>query len=222
MNYHKHYKLLISRAVDRNLDGYKERHHIIPKCLGDNNSSENLVYLTAEEHFVAHQLLVKIYPENKRLVYALSALCMSKNGIRNNKMYGWIKKKNSEARKGYKQTKESNNNRRKKLQGRKTSSGMLGNNHSSESKIKISTAQTGLIKKNSRAIYAWLLSPENEKILFGPLLHECRKFNLTLEYVSALCKGKKNKYRGWTFIRMADETEREYKEEILRNQGLMK
>jgi hypothetical protein len=146
---------------------------------------------------------------------------MSKNGIRNNKMYGWIKKKNSEARRGYKQTEESNNSRRKKLQGRKTSSGMLGNNHSNESKIKISNAQKGLIKQNSRSIYAWLLSPEKEEILFGPLLHECRKFGLTLEYISDLCKGRKNKYKNWKFIRMADQKEREDKEKLLKDQGIM-
>lgn len=36
---------------------YYEKHHIVPQCLGGNNSKTNSVLLTAEEHFIAHQLL---------------------------------------------------------------------------------------------------------------------------------------------------------------------
>lgn len=65
MNYSKHYDNLISRAKARVLDGYKERHHVVPKCMGGDNSPKNLVDLTPEEHFLAHQLLVRMHPENK-------------------------------------------------------------------------------------------------------------------------------------------------------------
>ena len=41
--------------------GYYERHHIQPKSLGGNNKKENLVKLTAREHFICHWLLVKMY-----------------------------------------------------------------------------------------------------------------------------------------------------------------
>ena len=54
------YYNIINRAVNRVLTGYKEKHHIIPKSLGGNNSKENLVNLTAKEHFICHLLLVKI------------------------------------------------------------------------------------------------------------------------------------------------------------------
>ena len=63
MNYITIYNNLIQRASNRLLDGYKERHHIIPRCLGGNNTKENLVDLTPEEHYIAHLLLIKIYPE---------------------------------------------------------------------------------------------------------------------------------------------------------------
>ena len=39
---------------------YCETHHVIPKCLGGSNDKENLVNLTAREHFIAHKLLYKI------------------------------------------------------------------------------------------------------------------------------------------------------------------
>jgi hypothetical protein len=61
MNYSTHYTLLIERAKLRTLTGYKEAHHIIPKCLGGSNDPANLVDLTAREHYIAHLLLAKIY-----------------------------------------------------------------------------------------------------------------------------------------------------------------
>jgi hypothetical protein len=93
MNYKKHYDLIIDRGKNRILDGYKETHHILPRCLGGTDNSDNLVDLTAEEHFVAHQLLVKIYPENKNLIYACQRMAYSKRGPITNKMYGWLKKR---------------------------------------------------------------------------------------------------------------------------------
>lgn len=94
MNYSKHYYNLINRAKSRILEGYVEKHHIIPKCLGGNDAASNIVILTPEEHFVAHQLLIKIYPNNEKLVYAVNMMCVkTTKQQRNNKMYAWLKKK---------------------------------------------------------------------------------------------------------------------------------
>ena len=101
MNYQKHYDALMNRAKNRLLEGYYETHHIIPRCMGGKNDADNLVDLTAEEHYVAHQLLVKIYPDNSKLVYAANMMTVSSHfNVRNNKLYGWIRKKASEASKG--------------------------------------------------------------------------------------------------------------------------
>jgi hypothetical protein len=94
MDYKKHYHLLIKRAKSRKLNCYTEKHHIIPKCLGGKNDSSNLVKLTPEEHYLAHLLLIKIYPKSDRLVYAANKMTVSsKNLKRNNKRYGWLKKR---------------------------------------------------------------------------------------------------------------------------------
>jgi len=94
MDYNKHYYNLINRAKSRVLEGYVEKHHIIPKCLGGTDDLVNLVVLTPEEHFVAHQLLVKIYPNNEKLVFAVNMMCVkTTKQQRNNKMYAWLKKK---------------------------------------------------------------------------------------------------------------------------------
>ena len=73
MNYIKIYNSLVSNKVDRRKgkDVYYESHHIMPKSLGGDNDKSNLVLLTAREHFVAHRLLTKIYPNSWKMKFAL-------------------------------------------------------------------------------------------------------------------------------------------------------
>lgn len=54
------YYMIIDRAKSRVLTEYKERHHIIPISLGGSDEENNLVYLTAREHFICHLLLTKM------------------------------------------------------------------------------------------------------------------------------------------------------------------
>lgn len=42
-----------------NVNSYFEKHHIIPRSLGGSNKSDNIVLLTAKEHYVVHHLLTK-------------------------------------------------------------------------------------------------------------------------------------------------------------------
>ena len=60
MNYKNIYGEIMLRAKDRpKPDCYVERHHIEPRSVGGTNGPENLVYLTAKEHFLAHKLWVR-------------------------------------------------------------------------------------------------------------------------------------------------------------------
>lgn len=62
--------------------------------MGGSNKKENIVKLTPEEHYLAHQLLVKMYPENDSLAYAVYKMTVtSKIMQRNNKSYGWVKRR---------------------------------------------------------------------------------------------------------------------------------
>ena len=56
------YYNIVNRAKSRILspDVYTEKHHIIPKSLGGDNSKDNLVSLTAKEHYICHMLLPKM------------------------------------------------------------------------------------------------------------------------------------------------------------------
>ena len=74
MNYQKIYESIITKAENRSLEDYKEKHHIIPKCLGGVNDKKNIAILTAKEHFICHRLLVEIYPTNNKLRFALWAM----------------------------------------------------------------------------------------------------------------------------------------------------
>lgn len=97
MDYQKHYDLLIERAKTRVLGGYVEVHHILPKCLGGGDDKANLVQLTPEEHYVAHQLLFKIHPSCSGLSYAMVMMTF-KHGERRNKLYGWVKRRAAHTR----------------------------------------------------------------------------------------------------------------------------
>lgn len=58
----------------KDLDGYFEAHHIVARCLGGNDSEDNLVLLTFKEHILAHLLLHTINPTIYGLTLAFKLL----------------------------------------------------------------------------------------------------------------------------------------------------
>lgn len=101
MNYQKIYDSIVERGKNRVLEGYKEKHHIVPRCMGGTDDAENLVTLTPEEHYLCHLLLVKIHPNNIRLVKAAMFMVSSnEHQQRNNKVYGWLRRQYSEYMRG--------------------------------------------------------------------------------------------------------------------------
>lgn len=144
MNYKKIHDDIIERALNRNIEGYTERHHIVPKCMGGSNKKDNIAVLTAKEHFIIHRLLTFIYPDNFSLVYACWAMCgllnnqyrKDKRYVPSAKVYGRLKKEASEAKK--KSSAEYNH--------------WTGKKHTEESK-----------KKQSESAKNRNTTPENEK-----------------------------------------------------------
>lgn len=86
MDYKKIYNQIIEKAKSeeriKSSNLYYESHHIIPKCIGGDDSENNLVLLTAKEHFVCHKLLILIYPNQTKLVYALWMMSNGSNTYR--------------------------------------------------------------------------------------------------------------------------------------------
>ena len=88
MDYQRIYNEIISRArkenrakLKRNNPNYVyyENHHIIPRCMNGTDNEENLVLLTAREHYVMHKLLVYIYPRVAGLASAVFFLTHTGN-----------------------------------------------------------------------------------------------------------------------------------------------
>lgn len=90
--YLRWYENLVNKAKNRlSPQGYTEEHHIIPRSMGGLDTKENLVRLSAREHYIAHLLLWKCkfpQPYHKKMVYAASAMSnkVSPNKKRNYKV----------------------------------------------------------------------------------------------------------------------------------------
>lgn len=95
--YTRIYFSIIEKAKSRVLlkTEYKEKHHIVPRSLGGDDSLENLVDLTAKEHFVCHKLLIKMTEGISRGKMAFALVLMS--GKRGSKIYDSTRKLLAEA-----------------------------------------------------------------------------------------------------------------------------
>jgi len=93
--YKSWYDSIIQKAKVRNLSGYKEKHHILPRCLGGKDIKKNLVELTAREHFIVHMLLCKFTKgeEKRSMLYAFKCMCYYKKDGRNYKINSRIAQK---------------------------------------------------------------------------------------------------------------------------------
>jgi len=90
--YENIYNRLMERAKNRVLstDILIEVHHILPKSMGGSNHLDNLVSLTLKEHFIAHLLLTKVYPNEPKMIKAFLIMCR-KNPSRNANTYKVLK-----------------------------------------------------------------------------------------------------------------------------------
>jgi hypothetical protein len=154
---------IIEKAKKKEITGYFERHHIIPKCLGGHNKKDNIVKLTAKEHFIIHMLLCKFTKGNAyhKMLYAFQAMTKLKHSThkrlykitsriseklrieaeKNNPVYkNYVKEKISKANKGFKHTKETKLKMSKSKIGNKNA---LGLRHSQDFINKIKKINTG-------------------------------------------------------------------------------
>lgn len=153
MNYRGIYDALINRSRSRVLIGYVERHHILPKCLGGSDDATNIAILTPEEHYLAHQLLVKMHPDCYKLLLAASFMGSGGNRrqARSNKLYGWLRRKASMTRKPHSEETKKKISKTKKDAGVRTR-GTLGFKHSEETKKKMSETRKGWKRPNISGI----------------------------------------------------------------------
>ncbi len=130
--YTRWYYNIVNTAKSRTITGYTEKHHIIPKSCGGDNSKTNLVKLTAKEHFICHLLLIRMVEGQFRykMAYALNRMLTTNNNgnqdryIPTSRKFEKIRLQISNSLKGH-------------------SSPMKGRSHSEETKKKISEIHKG-------------------------------------------------------------------------------
>lgn len=119
---------LIKKAKNRlKIDGYSERHHIIPRSLGGMNTTENLALLTGREHLIAHKLLVRITAGDfrKKMLGALWAMASMRNkfskdrALLSSREFDTLRKDFFESRRGNKHTASTKEKLRKANLGKK-------------------------------------------------------------------------------------------------------
>ena len=219
MDYRRIYNQLIERGRLRQagkrrkelvaLIGQVERHHIVPRSLGGTDSPENLVYLTPEEHFVAHELLVKLHPKDIGPLRALMILSGRNNRYRNNKLFGWARRRYSEMRKGNvpwnkgtpcaEGTKDKIREARKlqittdetrakiSAAGKGENNAFYGKTHSTESRSKISANN-----KSSKKVSC-------EGVIYNSMAEAAKAFGFErYETVKKRCES--NKYQDWFLL----------------------
>jgi hypothetical protein len=143
---------------------YYEKHHIIPKSMQGSNKSENLVLLTAKEHYICHLLLIKMVITKKdRFRMTRAYIQISKYGEYSSRLYElhkrayhanisgpnsplWNKPKSLET---IRKMKES----LKALDRSGVNNNMYGKTHSIEARQKISKTHKGRIFSPARLDY---------------------------------------------------------------------
>lgn len=148
--YTRWYYSIIDRAKSRpKNNGYVERHHIIPKSLGGSNNKENIVSLTAREHFLVHLLLVRMCNNQNDRAKMVHAAWFFQGNLKisgytiNNRTYEILKQQKIDIQKNRKQTPEEIEKRRKSC---------TGTRRTEEQKKRMSEAQQEYLKSSFNSV----------------------------------------------------------------------
>lgn len=211
MNYQKIYDQIIDRARDRELYCYKEKHHVTPKCLGGSNTKDNLVELTAREHFICHWLLCRIYPQDRKLAKAFKMMCQGKNTKQqrytpSSRTISEAKELDRQARSGVKKTQEAIDKRtatrRARDNYRRTEESIRKGVMTKQQKGNISYGP--LSEKHKEKLSEIKKKPIKQFTLDKIFVNEypslsaaSKEFNLNISGISRAATGKVQSYKGF-------------------------
>jgi len=152
MDYKKIYNEICNTTYK---DQYIEKHHIIPKCLNGSNEKENIALLSAKAHYIAHWLLCKIYPNNKKISFAFWTMNnrdKTKKRYITSKGYAFAKLKRKDALKNNtfaKGSKRSLEFKKRMSESKKEEKHpMFGKKHKEETLLKMKEARKKYIGKD--------------------------------------------------------------------------
>lgn len=198
--YAKWYYTIIENAKPRQNDGYVEKHHIIPRCIGGSDTEDNIVLLTYREHYLCHWLLTKFSTGRTYRKMCTALGVMSGTRTKNADLYdrskqisSWQYDRSKRAFRDGRVGVPMSDEQRKKLSDiGKTKVGSLSNSwgykHSDESRQKMREAKTGKRNHNFGK-----KRPEFAAKMRGrkmPITHTC------LGCKQSFPKGIHNRYHG--------------------------
>lgn len=190
------YYSIVNNGKSRTLEGYYEKHHIIPRCLGGLDNNDNIVCLTAREHFLCHWLLIKMTTDDAyyKMIHAWFAMSRrDRNQKRyhiNARTYEYMKNRLAEARRYTNQKRRylplTDMTKKKISQSLKkhfiTEKGTFtGKKHSKESCKKISQKLKEYHKIKTYKDSFKIIYPNGEVEIIGCLTHWAKKNKLSIE-----------------------------------------
>lgn len=137
------YYSIISKVLlqERSLEK-AEKHHIIPRCIGGDDSEQNIVELAPREHFLCHWLLTKMYDGvAKQKLYHAFWMMTTRNKNKDSRLYQRAKETRYSLFPVWNKGKSLSKEHKAKLKANHV--GMTGKVHSEETKAKMSQASKG-------------------------------------------------------------------------------
>lgn len=186
--YWKWYWSIIENAQQRLIDEdiYLEKHHIIPKSLGGEDSEENLVMLTAKEHFTCHHLLTKITHGDDRVKMWNAFFMMH--------MHPTTRKSRYFTARTFQLSKEKMAESKKKLVGEKNH--FFGRKHSDLTKAKMSNNWNRGLRQHDRKQYRFIHVDGEEFV--GLRCEFCEKYKIHHKNVYKIVSGHQKTTKGWS------------------------
>lgn len=182
--YTKWYQEIVYKARQKIYDDYTELHHIIPISLGGDDSVDNVVKISAKEHFILHHLLTKmVYEKDLSKMWNAFFLMHFHNS---NKRYSTPRT--------YELSKMHMALIKKELIGDKNP--FYGKQHSKETKQKMSASWNKNAQRNvDNKKYNFYHKEYGYHFLTQKELYT--QFNLNNKGVSMLIRQKAPSYKGW-------------------------
>lgn len=196
--YARWYYSIIDRArTYQSFHGYTERHHIKPKSLGGSNEKENIVRLSAREHYICHWLLTKFISGSYRfkMVCAFHRMQNMKNAkYRNSRAFQankeQLSKLMSDFQKSRVKSKEHQERISKSLTGKKRDAVARKNIADGKTGVRLSPNHRAAIAKGLSRTYI-LQKPDGTLLSVSSLKQLCEEHDLSYKTLARTEKTKK-------------------------------
>lgn len=189
------YFSIINSAQNRSENTeYTEKHHIIPKSLGGSNDLDNIVILSAKEHFIVHHLLTKMLDSKELRGKMWSAFFLMHLGHEGRVTYA----------RTYSLAKE-HMSQHKKVINAGANNPFFGKKHSPLTKQKMSNSWNYSASRNQdTTIYTFFHEVHGEHSCTRYEL--CKTFGLNHKYIYKIVRKVQKITKGWSVLWEKDQT----------------